>query len=54
MEIGLVLARMVWNFEWELVADGKGCGFEEEKVYALWQKSGLVVRLRGEGGGVRV
>ena len=44
MEIGLVLAKMVWNFDWELVDEGWR-GFEEEKVYALWQKSEFLVRL---------
>ncbi|KAI5795730.1 cytochrome P450 [Geopyxis carbonaria] len=43
MEISLVLARMVWNFDWELEIPGSTT-FEEEKVYALWQKSSLNLR----------
>lgn len=43
MEISLILARMVWNFDWELEVPGSTT-FEEEKVYALWQKSSLNLR----------
>ncbi|GES63960.1 hypothetical protein ATEIFO6365_0008003000 [Aspergillus terreus] len=43
MEIGLVLAKMVWHFEWELASS---CCFEEAKAYALWQKSPMELRLR--------
>ncbi|KAL5363703.1 cytochrome P450 [Aspergillus floccosus] len=43
MEIGLVLAKMVWHFDWQLASS---CCFEEEKVYALWQKSPMELRLR--------
>lgn len=43
MEIGLVLARMVWTFDWD--CDIEGSTFEHEKVYALWQKSPLKIRL---------
>jgi cytochrome P450 len=43
MEIGLVLAKMVWHFEWELASSA--CCFEQEKVYALWQKSPMELRL---------
>ncbi|GAB1215534.1 hypothetical protein ATERTT37_004725 [Aspergillus terreus] len=43
MEIGVVLAKMVWHFEWEL---SSSCCFEKEKVYALWQKSPMELRLR--------
>lgn len=44
MEMSLALAMMVWNFDWEL-ANEKDDMFEREKVYALWQKSPLNVRL---------
>ena len=45
MEVSLILARMVWNFDWELVSP---CArFEGEKVYALWQKSEMRLRLMG-------
>ncbi|KAI9841643.1 MAG: hypothetical protein M1837_000490 [Sclerophora amabilis] len=47
MEISLVLAKMVWNFDWELEVDSST--FEDEKVYALWQKSPLNVRLARRG-----
>lgn len=44
MEISLVIAKMVWTFDWTLADDGY-LGFEEEKVYALWQKSPLKLKL---------
>lgn len=44
MEISLVMANMVWTFDWTL-ADEDYKGFENEKVYALWQKSPLKLRL---------
>jgi hypothetical protein len=44
MEMSLALAMMVWNFDWKL-ADANDDIFEREKVYALWQKSPLNVRL---------
>ncbi|KAF9888184.1 hypothetical protein FE257_009179 [Aspergillus nanangensis] len=44
MEIGLVLAKMVWHFDWELASST--CSFEQEKVYALWQKSSMEIKLR--------
>ncbi|CAJ0550030.1 Ff.00g099600.m01.CDS01 [Fusarium sp. VM40] len=42
MEVSLVLARMLWNFDWQ--AGEKDLSFEDEKVYALWQKSTLNIR----------
>lgn len=42
MEVGLVLARMLWNFDWQ--AGEENLSFEDEKVYALWQKSTLNMR----------
>lgn len=42
MEVSLVLARMLWNFDWE--PSEKNLSFEDEKVYALWQKSSLNMR----------
>lgn len=44
MEMSLVIAKMVWTFDWTLADDGY-LGFEEEKVYALWQKSPLKLKL---------
>lgn len=46
MEVSLVLARMLWNFDW--LAGGK-LRFEDEKVYALWQKSSLVMQFKPRG-----
>lgn len=46
MEVSLILARMVWNFDWELQMEMPGeNGFEREKVFALWQKSEMRLRL---------
>ena len=43
MEVSLILAKMVWNFDWALHhPDPK---FEQQKVYALWQKSELKLEL---------
>jgi hypothetical protein len=39
MEVSLVLVRMLWNFRWQ--SNEKNLTFEDEKVYALWQKSSL-------------
>ena len=49
MEISLNLARMVWNLDWEL-EDKANAKFEEEKVYALWQKSPLMLKLMPRNG----
>lgn len=43
MEISLVLVKMMWNFDW--VLDSPAPRFEEEKVYALWQKSPMNLKL---------
>lgn len=47
MEVSLVLARMLWNFDWQ--AGKKNLAFENEKVYALWQKSSLVMQFKPRG-----
>jgi len=48
MEVSLVLARMLWNFDWK--AERESLAFENEKVYALWQKSSLVMIFEPRGG----
>lgn len=44
MELRLVLARMLWNLDLELMDDG----FEPERqeIYVLWSKPALNVRMR--------
>jgi cytochrome P450 len=43
-EIRAILARLVWNFEFELV--DKGVQWEKQRVFILWQKPSLMVRLK--------
>lgn len=43
MEVSLILAKMVWNFDWELLSPCTR--FEQEEVYALWQKSEMKLKL---------
>lgn len=44
-ELRTILARLVWNFEMRICEESRG--WERQKVHILWQKGGLMVRLRG-------
>ncbi|KAF1829995.1 cytochrome P450 [Decorospora gaudefroyi] len=44
MEISLVITKIVWTFDWALADEGS-LAFENEKVYALWQKNPLNLKL---------
>ncbi|KAI9875449.1 MAG: hypothetical protein M1830_008463 [Pleopsidium flavum] len=43
MEMRIILARIVWNFDLELCEESMG--WEKQKVYTLWEKGPLTVRL---------
>ena len=44
LEMRIILAKLVWSFEWELVED---IDWEEEtRMYLLWKKPELRVRFR--------
>ncbi|KAL2817755.1 cytochrome P450 [Aspergillus cavernicola] len=43
-EMRMILARVLWNFDLELSAESEG--WEMQKVYTLWDKGPLMVRLR--------
>jgi cytochrome P450 len=47
-EIRSILARLVWNFE--IVMLDEGLDWEGQKVFILWQKPGLVVKLKAREG----
>jgi len=44
-EINSILARLVWNFDMELQEESAHWG-EKQKVYILWDKPSLMVKLR--------
>jgi cytochrome P450 len=45
LEMRIILSRLVWEFEWELV--GKGVEWERDLVLRLlWQKPELWVRFK--------
>ncbi|KAL6706318.1 hypothetical protein ACN47E_005608 [Coniothyrium glycines] len=52
-ELRTILARLVWRFDIQL-EDGEAAKWDAQKVHVMWQKTGLVVRLkerrRGEMG----
>ncbi|KAL4901002.1 cytochrome P450 [Aspergillus multicolor] len=43
-EMRVILARVLWNFDLELAPESEG--WERQKVYTLWDKGPLMVRLR--------
>lgn len=45
MEMRLILARLLWNFDLELCPESMGW-FERQKTYILWEKDRLWVRCR--------
>ncbi|APA13827.1 hypothetical protein SS1G_13923 [Sclerotinia sclerotiorum 1980 UF-70] len=48
-EMRLILARILWNFDLELAPESKNWG-EDMKIFLLWEKPELLVRLRGVRG----
>lgn len=44
-EIRLTLAKLLWNFDIELVEDDDRW-FTEQKVYLIWEKTPLMVKFR--------
>lgn len=48
-EIRSILARLVWHFELELLEPEKR--WEDQKVFVLWQKPSLMVKLRARDPG---
>ena len=44
MEMRLILARLVWNFDLELCEES--IGWEKQKIYILWEKGPLWVRCK--------
>lgn len=43
-EMRLILAKVLWNFDLELV-DKKHNWLGTQKVYSLWEKSALMVKM---------
>lgn len=44
-EIRLTLAKLLWNFDFELVDDDDRW-LTEQKVYLIWEKPPLMVKFR--------
>lgn len=44
-EMRLVLAKLFWNFDFEL-ADNSNKWLDEQKTYLVWEKTPLMVNLR--------
>jgi averantin hydroxylase len=42
----LILAKICWNFDLELDEERCGTWFAEQKVYSLWERSPLWVKLK--------
>ncbi|KAM5354702.1 hypothetical protein ACJ41O_001349 [Fusarium nematophilum] len=49
LEMTIILAKMVWMYDWELV-DTELDFFGEAKLYLLWEKPSLLVRFRAREG----
>ncbi|KAL1872679.1 hypothetical protein Daus18300_004225 [Diaporthe australafricana] len=47
-EMRVILARMLWNFDMELSPESEG--WEKQKVYTLWDKGPLMVKLSARDG----
>lgn len=47
-EMRVILARMLWNFDMELAPESDG--WEKQKVYTLWDKGPLMVKLSARDG----
>ncbi len=40
----LIVAELLWNFEFELCEESRG--WEKQKIFFLWDKKPLMVKLR--------
>jgi len=49
-EMRLILARVCWGFDMELDEERSGDWMREQKVFVLWEKGELWVRVRAVGG----
>jgi aspirochlorine biosynthesis cytochrome P450 monooxygenase len=47
-EMRLILAKILWHFDFELAPESVGWA-EKQRVFALWEKRDLIVRLRVRG-----
>ena len=43
-ELRLILAKMIWNFDWELMREAED--WMKQKVFVLWEKPPLMLQLR--------
>lgn len=53
MELRILLAKMVWWFDWEIVqgTGGKDVDWERDtRLYTLWKKPSLMVRFKTVAG----
>ncbi|KAH8694348.1 hypothetical protein BGZ61DRAFT_352880, partial [Ilyonectria robusta] len=44
-EMRLILARIIWNFDLELVEESKNW-MKDQHMFILWEKGPLMVRLK--------
>lgn len=49
MEMRVVMAKMLWNFDWILDEEEDRDYFEKEKAYHLWVKKPLHIKLLQRG-----
>lgn len=40
----IILAKMIWYFDWKLVNQGQVDWEREVKLYAIWEKPPVIVR----------
>lgn len=50
LEMRIILAKMVWMYDWELVNKGLDF-FQEAKLYLPWEKPPVLIRFILEGHG---
>jgi cytochrome P450 len=53
LEMRIILAKMAYHFDWELVNDGVDL-FRDAKLYLLWKKPALMVRFHPRKGSGRM
>ncbi|OAP64204.1 hypothetical protein AYL99_00176 [Fonsecaea erecta] len=46
LEMRMILATLLWNFDLELLRDDGGAWLSEQKVFSLWSKGPLQIRLK--------
>ena len=44
MQSRIVLAKMIWQFDWEWVNEGQVEWERDVKLYSLWEKPSVIVR----------